>query len=192
MGKVGNALLMLKLLKSGKIYTINELSNIIEVTPRQIRNYKDELEKAGIYIESYSGKNGGYYYPAKKYDSEIIFDLNELNALENIYLLLKDNDVYKNYLYQVIEKMREIILISKDSSNNGNNPIFIKIISAAIVNNETLILLIKKKNIKEHKRIFTPYSIYSRNNNYYVTGFSVTDEEIRTFPFYEIKNIEKK
>ena len=192
MGKVSNALLMLKLLSNGKLYTIKELSEIIEVTPRQIRNYKDDLEKAGIYIESYSGKHGGYYYPSYKNDKNIAFDLNELNSLENIFLSLDNNNKNKEVLYQIIEKIRDIVLLSNSNQVTKNNADYIKTISSAIVNKETLILVIKKKNIKEHQRTFIPYSIYSRDNNYFVTGYSNSDNEIRTFPFYEIKKIEKK
>ena len=60
MSKVGNTLTMLRLLESGKKYTIKELSDKLEVTPRMIRVYKDEIEKAGIYIETIKGPYGGY------------------------------------------------------------------------------------------------------------------------------------
>ena len=183
---------MMKLLSNGKIYTINELAEIIEVSPRQIRLYKDELEKAGIYIQSYSGRYGGYCYQSNVYDKSIIFDLNELNSLENIYLSMDDNNINKNSLYQIIEKIREIVIIANKNEKSTNATHYVKIISSAIVNKDTLVLSIKKRNIKEHKRLFIPYSVYARDDNYYVTGFSVTDEEIRTFPFFEIKNIEKK
>lgn len=53
--------MLLRLLQNGKKYSINELSNIIEVSPRMIREYKSELELAGIYIESIRGRYGGYY-----------------------------------------------------------------------------------------------------------------------------------
>ena len=45
MGKISNVLTMINLLNSGKQYTINELANILEVTPRMVRIYKEELEK---------------------------------------------------------------------------------------------------------------------------------------------------
>jgi len=46
MGKIGNSLLMLKLLQGGKKYSIKELAEILEVTPRQVRKYKNDFEKA--------------------------------------------------------------------------------------------------------------------------------------------------
>ena len=61
MTKLSNTIMLLRLLQNGKKYSINELSNIIEVSPRMIREYKSELELAGIYIESIRGRYGGYY-----------------------------------------------------------------------------------------------------------------------------------
>lgn len=60
MSKVSNAILMLKILESGKIFKIRELADIIECSPRAIRTYKEDLEKAGIYINTIFGKYGGY------------------------------------------------------------------------------------------------------------------------------------
>ena len=61
MSKLSNAIMLLKLLQNGKKYSIKELSSEIEVSPRMIREYKNELECAGIYIESIRGPYGGYY-----------------------------------------------------------------------------------------------------------------------------------
>ena len=61
MTKLSNTTMLLRLLQNVKKYSINELSNIIEVSPRMIREYKSELELAGIYIESIRGRYGGYY-----------------------------------------------------------------------------------------------------------------------------------
>lgn len=60
MSKISNVLLMLEYLSSGKKYSIAELSLKLEVTPRMIRVYKDEIEKAGIYIDTIKGPYGGY------------------------------------------------------------------------------------------------------------------------------------
>lgn len=51
---------MLEYLSSGKKYSIAELSANLEVTPRMIRVYKEEIEKAGIYIDTIKGPYGGY------------------------------------------------------------------------------------------------------------------------------------
>lgn len=60
MSKISNVLTMIEYLSSGRKYSIKELSDLLEVSPRMIRVYKDEIEKAGIYVETIKGPYGGY------------------------------------------------------------------------------------------------------------------------------------
>ena len=60
MSKISNVLTMLEYLSSGKKYSIQELSERLEVSPRMVRVYKNEIEKAGIYIDTIMGPYGGY------------------------------------------------------------------------------------------------------------------------------------
>jgi len=60
MSKVSNALLMLQYLQNGRKYSIRELANLLEVSERMVRVYKEDLEKAGIYIDTIKGPYGGY------------------------------------------------------------------------------------------------------------------------------------
>ena len=60
MSKIANMLNMLQILKDKKIHSISDLANQLEVSERMIRQYKVELEQAGIYLKSYTGKYGGY------------------------------------------------------------------------------------------------------------------------------------
>ena len=67
MSKISNVINMLQILSTGKKHSINELSNILEVTPRMIRVYKEELEKAGIFLDTIRGPYGGYVLNQKIY-----------------------------------------------------------------------------------------------------------------------------
>ena len=60
MSKISNIITMLELLQSGRKYSISELSNKLEVSKRMIRLYKEDLEKAGIYLDTIMGPYGGY------------------------------------------------------------------------------------------------------------------------------------
>ena len=60
MSKISNVLTMLEYLSSGRKYGVSELSEKLEVSPRMIRVYKEEIEKAGIYIDTIKGPYGGY------------------------------------------------------------------------------------------------------------------------------------
>lgn len=60
MSKISNVLTMLEILSNSRKYSIKELSEYLEVSPRMIRVYKDELKKAGIFIDTIKGPYGGY------------------------------------------------------------------------------------------------------------------------------------
>lgn len=60
MSKISSVLTMIEYLSTGRKYSINELSEKLEVSTRMIRVYKNEIEKAGIYIDTIKGPYGGY------------------------------------------------------------------------------------------------------------------------------------
>ena len=60
MSKVANMLNMVQILKDGKVHSLQSLAKELEVYVCMIRQYKIELEQAGIYIDSNTGKYGGY------------------------------------------------------------------------------------------------------------------------------------
>ena len=194
MGKISNILSILTLLSSGRKYTAKELSELIEITPRQIRTYIEELEKAGIYVEVVKGRYGGYYYQANDYDYKVNFDISEVNTLEKIYLSLKDktdDEKLFDRLELIIEKMRFIVLYSNSKKGNisyDDNKKMYNLLSNAIYNNSEVTLFVNKnKQIKQRK--FIPHSIYVNNNTYYVTGYCPDINDIRTYPFFEISEI---
>ena len=51
---------MLQILNSGRVYKISELANLLETNPRNIIEYKKELEDATYVIINKPGKYGGY------------------------------------------------------------------------------------------------------------------------------------
>lgn len=62
MSKISNVLTMIEILQTGRKYTIKELSSLLEVSERMIRVYKEDLDKAGIYIDTIMGPYGGYVF----------------------------------------------------------------------------------------------------------------------------------
>lgn len=84
MSKISNMLNMLQILKDKKVHSIQNLSQELEVSERMIRQYKLELEEAGIYIDSITGKHGGY----KIEDENNFFELND-TIKEKMYIIMK-------------------------------------------------------------------------------------------------------
>ncbi len=195
MGKISNILLMIKVLQNGKIYKIKDLAKIIEVTPRQIRSYKSELEKAGIYIESIPGPYGGYTYNATNEISDISFDISELNNLEQILMYLyeqDDGEKYINKLTVIVEKLRYLLLYSKNETSFMNCKMknkFYNVISKAIINNSIIeIEYLKGKTVLKVVKMI-PQNIFKNNMEFYLTGVCTETKDIRTFPFSKIRNI---
>lgn len=194
MGKLSNTLLILTLLSSGKKYTAKELAETIEVTPRQIRTYMEDLEKAGIYVEVSKGRYGGYYYKENDYDYKVHFDIDEVSTLEKIHLYFKDY-IIDEELYEklglIIEKIRYITIYSKHKNyeqTTKDDREKYDLLSNAIYKKDE-VLLVTKKNNRIKERGFVPHSIYYNDSIYYVTGYCKDVKEIRTFPFYEIFKI---
>ena len=112
MSKISNAITMLNLLSTGKKYSIDELSKILEVSPRMIRTYKEELEKSGIYIDSIMGPYGGYVLnqtirmPVRKFKKK------DYEILEE-YISNEDDLVNKEKLTLLHDKIRGVYIGSK-------------------------------------------------------------------------------
>ena len=91
MSKVANMLNMLRILKDRNIHSISSLAEKLEVSERMIRQYKLELEQAGIYLKSYTGKFGGY-----QLDENSNFLKIENEVKEEMYIVMKKAIANKN------------------------------------------------------------------------------------------------
>ena len=100
MSKIANMLNMIQILKDKKIHSIQSLAENLEVSERMIRQYKLELEEAGIYINSITGKYGGY----KLEDENKFLELNNV-IKEKMYILMKKAIKNKNKVYIVYKSI---------------------------------------------------------------------------------------
>lgn len=181
MGKIGNAIAMLRILETGRKYSIKELSERLEVTPRMVKQYKYELEKAGIYIDTVYGIYGGYIYKRKN-NYEVSFSIKDVNVLEKISANLEGKE--KTNLDRILEKIKTIVIYSeKQTEEDDTEEVKRKynIISRAIKENEELVIEYKNK-----ERIIIPHNISFYKNYVYVTGYSKYDEDLRTYNLSEI------
>ncbi len=103
MSKIANMLNMVQILKDEKVHSIQELAKRLEISERMIRQYKVELEQAGIYINSITGKYGGY-------------------QIEKENNFLKLEDIVKEEMYIIMKKAiknRNKVEIQYNSINSG-------------------------------------------------------------------------
>ena len=107
MSKISNVISMLELLNTGRKYSINELADILEVSKRMIRVYKEDLEKAGIYIDTIMGPYGGYVLnqtvrmPVRK------FKLKDAKLLDK-YIKMENDSELKEQLILLQDKIRGV------------------------------------------------------------------------------------
>ena len=91
MSQISNMLNMLQILKDKKIHSISSISQELEVSDRMIRQYKLELEQAGIYLKSYTGKYGGY----QLYENSNFLKIED-EIKEEMYIIMKNAIKNKN------------------------------------------------------------------------------------------------
>lgn len=116
MSKISNVLTMIEYLSTGRKYSIAELSEKLEVTPRMIRVYKDEIEKAGIYIDTIKGPYGGYVLNQNVNVPKRFITPSEINV--------KDKNLF-NLINRAIKEKRKCLIeyYSKTEEKNSRRTI---------------------------------------------------------------------
>lgn len=193
MTMLGNSLLMLKLLENGRKRTINELANIIEVSTRMIRSYREGLEQAGIYIETIRGKYGGYILKDTMKTFLPQFTFYDLQTLEKLLsktdlitqILNKKEQIYFN---NIVEKIRMSVIYHKNNTPQTNVTELKKQISKFILQKNSCMLTYLKNGTKKSVKI-TPQCVYCYDNIYYLTAINEENQVIRTYNFSEIVKI---
>lgn len=185
MSKVANMLNMVKILEDGKIHTIQDLANELEVSTRMIRIYKQELEQAGIYIQGRQGINGGYILDNMKNTIDIGLTGEEIYQLKN----MKKNELDES----IVDKIVKAYMINehrKDSTKIEQlMPEFTEIYKdfrLAINNRNKIYIEFKSVNSGITKRIIHPAELFTYLNNWYVAAFCELRNEIRLFKLNDI------
>ena len=191
MSKISNVITMLELLSSGRKYSINELSNKLEVTPRMIRVYKEELEKSGIYIDTIMGPYGGYVLnqsvrlPLRKFKSE------DYKLLDK-YIKNENDKELKEKLVLLQDKVRGVYIGSKqeDAELNLKEETSKKynVLTRAIKEKRKVKILYYSYNKGENERIIDPAEMFLFQDGWYCAAFCERRQDIRHF---ELKRIIK-
>ena len=185
MGKAGMCIAMLQILNTGKVYKVSELAELLETNPRNIIEYKKELEEFGYYIENIPGRYGGYrlentvLLPALKFSDEekkILLEGN--NYLTNRYEFpyKKEFDLCVAKIISTISHeglSNDILVINKYPYQMSDNDIRIRYdqIKNSIKKRE--IINIKYQFNDDLKEInFHPYEIFMYDNFWYVIGWN--------------------
>ncbi len=191
MSKISNVLTMLELLQTGRKYSISELSNILEVSERMVRLYKEEAEKAGIYIDTIMGPYGGYVLnqsirmPIRKFNKE------ESKLLDE-YIKKESNNDKKEKLKLLQEKINGSYIRSTNEVVNTNlkDEVLKKynVLTRAIKEKRKVKILYYSYGKGENERIIDPAEMFLFQDGWYCAAFCEKKQDIRHF---ELKRIIK-
>lgn len=193
MSKLSNILTMIQLLQTGKKYSVNELSKILEITPRMVRAYKEDLDKSGIYIDTIMGPYGGYVLnqrvklPIRKFKYE------DSKLLDDYIKNEKDKDK-KNKLILLQDKIRGTYISSKNESNELNlkdeNLKKFNLLTRAIREKRKVKIRYYSYGKGENERIIDPAEMFLFQNGWYCAAFCEKKNDIRHFELRRILEYE--
>lgn len=184
MAKFSNMLVMINLLKSGRKYSVKELSDYLEVSERVVREYKQFLEESGIYLETIRGPYGGYVLNRDITLPNLNFDKKDLDIINNCILETQDNKLAKK-LQVLKEKINCFIIYNqnKDEKITSNDEILKKynIFSKAIKYNQKI--KIKYQNLQHGISIRTvyPLSLYLFQGEWWSSCYWEEQDDMRQF-----------
>lgn len=191
MSKVSNVITMLELLQTGKKYSINELSNKLEVSERMIRVYKEDLEKAGIYIDTIMGPYGGYVLNQRVRTPIRKFKLKDAELL-NIYITQEKDEKKKEELIILQDKIKGVYIGSKQEEQELNlkdeNGKKYNLLTRAIKEKRKVKILYYSYGKGENERIIDPIEMFLFQEGWYCAAFCEKKQDIRHF---ELKRIIK-
>ncbi|MGM0379895.1 MAG: helix-turn-helix transcriptional regulator [Bacillota bacterium] len=206
MSKVANMINMVLYLTHHKRVKIKKLSEFLEIKPRMVRIYKNELEQAGIYIDSKKGKYGGYSLNQQKMIKNLGLNFNEINSLNMAekYLIKEKSFPYIkefcqgvqkiNYEFSnVVPKSKKVEIKSKGKQNaykSKEDNLLEKIYLAIIKKKKLKIKYYSLSSDETKNRIIHPYSVIFYSGFAYVIAYCEKRKKFLNFKVIRIREIE--
>lgn len=197
MSKVANMLKMIKILKDEKIHNMKDIAEKIEISPRMVKQYKNELEQAGIYIESKRGINGGYSLNKELNNIDIGLTYQELIKLKEIEQYFNENQDFKTIIGKIIESYEKNI-------NEADLKKINRIQELGKINLKDTYLSLRKAINRKNKvkikyysndsglndRVIHPAEMFYYLEEWYVAAFCEKRNAIRLFKLNDIQEYE--
>ena len=192
LGKTAKCIKMLQILNSGRIYKVSELADLLETNPRNVIEYKKELEDAGYTVINTPGKYGGYrlekatIIPSLKFTEEekkAISDGAGYLGVRNDFLLKKDfqtamSKVYSSMRYNNCEVLPTVIDRFPLAMSEEEIARRYKVIYDCIQTKCKIEISYRSNDNVVRKRIVHPYKHYMYNNSWFFIGFCELTGEI--------------
>lgn len=193
MSKVSNVILMLEYLSTRKKYSIQELSELLEVSPRMIRIYKDDLEKAGIFVDTLMGMYGGYVLNQQINTPYLLFSNNDINIIKQCISKTKDSELKKEligiekkiYTNILKEENDKNVYITDDSELNVYNKL-----NRALKNNFKVRVRYYSLQHGESVRTIYPLGMYLFQDEWWCSSYWEEKDDMRQFHIKRILDCE--
>ncbi|PFM63678.1 transcriptional regulator [Bacillus cereus] len=204
MSKLSNCLYMIELLHARGKMKISELAELLEVKERMVRIYRDDIDMAGIKIETTKGRDGGYslsntsLFPIKNMSQQ------EIDALTFSIqkLVSKGNDIYSRDAQVALDKLnavrkvetnkdRHIYFVQKSKPNyefSNENLKYVQLQEALFTSRKVKIQY-EKRSGERSERIIDPYGFVHYNEFFYCLAMCNDKKEKRMFKLSRIKDI---
>ena len=188
---------MIKILKDEKIHNMKDIAEKIEISPRMVKQYKNELEQAGIYIESKRGINGGYSLNKELNNIDIGLTYQELIKLKEIEQYFNENQDFKKIIGKIIETYEKNI-------NEADLKKINRIQELGKINLKDTYLSLRKAINRKNKvkikyysndsglndRVIHPAEMFYYLEEWYVAAFCEKRNSIRLFKLNDIQEYE--
>lgn len=187
---------MLQILNAHDFVSTKELARRLETNPRNIAEFRKELEVAGYLIESVKGRKGGYRLKDKASLPILRLDENQMQAMNDAYSYLKSHsDFLSMKEYEIaFEKIKsslsfsskesERIYLSYEEQLENELQSILELCEIAKKERKAVCFDYRslKSEISERVEVW-PYEILNIHGSYYCLGYSVTKHDFRIYKF---------
>ena len=188
---------MIKILKDEKIHNMKDIAEKIEISPRMVKQYKNELEQAGIYIESKRGINGGYSLNKELNNIDIGLTYQELIKLKEIEQYFNENQDFKKIIGKIIESyeknineadLKKINIIQELGKINLKDTYLS--LRKAINRKNKVKIKYYSNDFGSNDRVIHPAEMFYYLEEWYVAAFCEKRNAIRLFKLNDIQEYE--
>ncbi|AKL95676.1 transcriptional regulator [Clostridium aceticum] len=201
MSKISNALNMYFLLQVKDMMKIEKIAEKLEVSPRMVKKYKQDLEMAGIYIGSRLGRDGGYYLENKRSLEGIHLAMEELSTLKMATEAIKSGKYHYSSKFEILANKilnahkptdnvyyYNKVMGESDETLEKEKTAWIDINLAINQNKKVKITYksLKKNGLEVKERLVSPYGIFDYKGATYFYGYCGIAKDIRFFKLSRI------
>lgn len=195
MNRTAKCIQMLMVLRARRVVSSAEMARILETNPRNIREYRRELEEAGFEIITRPGSGGGYELVRSKLLSVPALSESQIRSL------IQARDYFEASRAFPFEKEVVPILdavISQARTGLAEEPIFyiiqngqtlsdsnrelLNTIRKAIISHNTILLdYLSRTSSQPRKREVDPYELICMDGRWYLCGFDHFHKQYRNY-----------